>query len=109
VRWSYEVGATYTNRLGGDFLLLLRADYGYRSRAASTDNNVAFLPPIEDLSAGVSLTLPGQHWSFSLYGRNLLDKIEYSANGAVPASLGGGTVRTLNEGRVIGVAANFTY
>jgi iron complex outermembrane recepter protein len=109
VRWSYELGATYTHNFPRDFLLRLRVDYGYRSRAASTDSNVAFLPEIEDLSASASLTLPGQHWSFSLYGRNLLDKITYGANGAVPPSLGGGMVRTLSEGRVIGVEASFTY
>jgi iron complex outermembrane receptor protein len=109
VRWSYELGATYTHNLPGDFLVRLRADYGYRSRAASTDSNVAFLPEIEDLSASASLTLPGQHWSFSLYGRNLFDKVTYGANAAAPASLGGGMIRTLNEGRVIGVEASFTY
>ena len=109
VRWSYALGATYTHNFPQDFLLLLRVDYGYRSRAASTDSNVAFLPEIEDLSASVSLTLPGQHWSFSVYGRNLLDNIAYGTNGAVPASLGGGTVHTLNEGRVIGIEASFTY
>jgi iron complex outermembrane receptor protein len=109
VRWSYALGATYTHNFSGDFLLLLRADYGYRSRAASTDNNVAFLPEIEDLSASASLTLPGQHWSFSLYGRNLLDKVSYGPHAALPAFLGGGTLRGLNEGRVIGVEASFTY
>ena len=109
VRWSYELGVTYTHNLPRDFLLGLRVDYGYRSRAASTDSNVAFLPEIENLSASASLTLPDQHWTFSLYGRNLLENLAYSANGAVPPSLGGGTVRTLNEGRVIGVEASFTY
>ena len=109
VRWSYALGATYTHNFPGDFLLRLRADYGYRSRAASTDSNVAFLPEIEDLSASASLTLPGQHWSFSLYGRNLLDNVAYGVHAALPAFLGGGTLRTLNEGRVIGVEASFTY
>ena len=109
VRWSYALGTTYTHNLPGDFLLRLRADYAYRSRAASTDSNVAFLPEIEDLSGSASLTLPGQHWSFSLYGRNLLDNVSYGVHVALPAFLGGGTLRTLNEGRVIGVEASFTY
>jgi iron complex outermembrane receptor protein len=109
VRWSYALGATYTHNLQGDFLFGLRADYGHRSRAASTDSNTAFLPEIEDLSASASLTLPGQHWSFSLYGRNLLDKASYGVHGVQPAFLGGGTLSTLNKGRVIGVEASFTY
>ena len=109
VRWSYALGATYTHYFPGDFLLLLRTDYGYRSRAASTDSNAAFLPEIEDLSASASLTLPGQRWSFSLYGRNLLDRASYGVHAVLPAFLGGRTLRSLNEGRVIGVQATFTY
>jgi len=109
VRWSYALGATYTHRFWGAFLFRLRADYGYRSRAASTDSNAAFLPQIEDLSASASLTLPDQHWSFSVYGRNLLDNVSYGVQAALPAFLGGGTIRTLSEGRVIGLEARFTY
>ena len=109
VRWSYALGATFTHNLRGDFLLRLVADYGYRSRAASTDSNVVFLPQVKELSASASLTLPGQHWSFSLYGRNLLDNVSYGVNAALPAFLGGGTLRTLSEGRVIGVEASFSY
>jgi iron complex outermembrane receptor protein len=109
VRWSYELGATYTHKFLRDFLLMLRADYGYRSRAASTDSNAAFLPQIEDLSASASFSLPGQHWTFSLYGRNLLDKVSYGVHAPLPAFLGGGTLRSLSEGRVVGVEASFTY
>jgi iron complex outermembrane receptor protein len=109
VPWSYALGATYARNLSADMVLRVRADYGYRSRAASTDSNVAFLPEIEDLSAGVSLTLPGQHWTVSLYGRNLLNVVSYGVHAALPAFLGGGTLRTLGEGRVIGLEVNFTY
>ncbi len=108
-RWSYALGAAYAHELAGDFTLRLRADYGYRSPAAATDNNAAFLPPIEDLSAQISLTLPGQHWSFSLYGRNLLNRLSVGVNTPQPAALGGGTYRSLNEGRVIGIEASFVY
>ena len=107
--WSYALGVTYTHNFPGDFTLRFRTDYGYRSPAAATDNNATFLLPIEDLSAGVSLTLPGQHWSFSLYGRNLLNKVTIGVHTPSPASLGGGSYRSLNEGRVIGVEASFVY
>ena len=107
--WSYALGLTYTRDLPGDFTLRLRTDYGYRSSAASTDDNRAFLLPIEDLSASVSLTLPGQHWSLSLYGRNLLDNVTIGVHTPSPASLGGGSYRSLNEGRVIGLEASFDY
>ena len=107
--WSYALGVTYTHNFPGDFTLRVRTDYGYRSAAAATDNNATFLLPIEDLSAGVSLTLPGQHWSLSLYGRNLLNKVTIGVHTPSPASLGGGSYRSLNEGRVIGIEASFVY
>lgn len=107
--WSYALGLTYTHNFPGDFTLRFRTDYGYRSPAAATDNNATFLLPIEDLSAGVSLTLPGQHWSLSLYGRNLLNKVTIGVHTPSPVSLGGGSYRSLNEGRVIGVEASFVY
>ena len=108
-RWSYALGAAYTRALPGDFTFRFRTDYGYRSPAAATDNNATFFPPIEDLSASLSLTFPGQHWSLSLYGRNLLDRISVGVNTPQPAAFGGGTYRSLNEGRVIGIEAGFVY
>jgi len=108
-KWSYAVGATYARALPADFLLWLRVDYGYRSPAAATDSNVTYLAPIEDLSANATLTLPGGRWSVSLYGRNLLDKVTDGVNSPVPVVFGGGSFRTLNEGRVIGLETSFTY
>jgi iron complex outermembrane receptor protein len=108
-KWSYAVGAAYTRNLPGDFLLRLRTDYGYRSRAAYTDSNTAYLAPIDELSASATITLPQGHWSFSLYGRNLLDKVTDGVNSPLPLTLGGGSFRTLNEGRVLGIGASFTY
>ena len=107
--WSYALGLTYTRELPGDFTFRFRTDYGYRSAAASTDDNRAFLLPIEDWSASIALMLPGQHWSLSLYGRNLLNKVMIGVHTPSPASLGGGSYRSLNEGRVIGVEASFIY
>jgi iron complex outermembrane receptor protein len=107
--WSYAVGMTYTRDFPGGFTLRLRTDYGYRSSAASLDDNRAFLLPIEDLSASMSLTFPGRHWSLSLYGRNLLDNVTIGVHTLSPPSLGSGSYRSLNEGRVIGVEAGFVY
>jgi outer membrane receptor protein involved in Fe transport len=95
--------------LPGGYTFKFRGDYGYRSRAASADDNSQYLLPIEDLSANASVTLPDQHWTFSVYARNLLNKLFVGVNALLPASLGGGSLQTLNEGRVIGVEASFTY
>jgi iron complex outermembrane receptor protein len=107
-RWSYTVGTRYTRTLS-DTTIRLRADYGYRSKAAATDDNAAFLLPIEDLSASAAVTLPGQNWSLSVYGRNLLNNVSLGVTSPLPATLGGGSARSLNEGRVIGLATNVVY
>ena len=107
--WSYALGLTYTRDLPGDFTFRFRTDSGYRSAAAATDDNRTFLLPIEDWTAGVSLMLPGGHWSLSLYGRNLLNSLTIGVHTPSPASLGGGSYRSLNEGRVIGFEASFVY
>jgi iron complex outermembrane receptor protein len=112
-KWSYALGARYTRPLPGDFVFGFRVDYGYRSRAPYTDANTTYLSPIEDLSASSTVTLPGGHWSLSLYGRNLLDKVTEGINQPLPSTIGplpvGGSLRTLNEGRVYGLELSFTY
>ncbi|HYM17147.1 MAG TPA: TonB-dependent receptor [Micropepsaceae bacterium] len=107
-KWSYAFGAKYTRPIG-NYTVQLKADYGYRSRAAATDDNTAFLTPIENLSAAISVTLPSEHWTISLYGRNLLDKVTDGIVTPLPLQVGGGAFRTLNEGRVIGAEATFKY
>jgi len=108
-KWSYNFGATYARGLGNDYVMRLHADYGYRSRAALADNNAVFLVPVKNLTASAALTLPDGHWTFSLYGYNLLDTVTEGVIAPLPPSFGGGTFRTLNEGRVIGFEAAFSY
>jgi hypothetical protein len=64
---------------------------------------------IENLSANASVTSSDQHWTLSIYGRNLPNKLFAGVNALLPASLGGGSLQTLNEGRVIGLEARFTH
>ena len=108
-KWSYSIGASYHHILSDGYLLQMRADYGYRSRAAYTDNNATFLLPVEYLSAGASATLLDGHWTFSVYGHNLLNWVLDGENVPLPATLGGGSFRTLNKGTVVGGQLSFTY
>jgi len=107
-KWSYSVGAAYARDLGEGLTLQLRADYGYRSRAAETDSNLTFYAPVRSLTASASVAFGGGRWVASVYGRNLLDAVMDGANSPLPAFLGGGTFRTLYEGRVIGAELRFT-
>jgi iron complex outermembrane receptor protein len=107
-KWSYQVGGVYTQMWNAS-MIQLRASYGYRSRAAYSDDNRTYLAPIKDLSASAGVTLPDGRWRFSVYGRNLTNAVTDGVVSALPANLGGGAFRTLNEGRVIGIEANFRY
>ena len=107
-KWSYSFGAAYTHNFGG-YAFALRADYGYRSPAAYSDSNSTFLAAIENLTASTSLAFADGRWTVSVYGRNLLDKVTDGVVAPLPASLGGGAFRTLNEGRVIGGEIRFEY
>ena len=107
-KWSYSVGVSY-NRVFNDYSFQLRTDYGYRSSAAYTDSNSTFVAPIKNWTASASVTLPDQHWMFSVYGRNLLNTVTDGLVTPLPLTLGGGAFRTLNEGRVYGVEASFHY
>jgi iron complex outermembrane receptor protein len=107
-KWSYSIGGAYGMTVSQAYLQL-RADYGYRSRAAYTDANTTFLATIEDLSASANLTLPDGRWRFSVYGRNLLDKVTEGGVTPLPASVGGGAFRPIAEGRVLGIEASFVY
>jgi iron complex outermembrane receptor protein len=107
-KWSYSVGAAYMREIGG-YTVELRTDYGYRSRAAYTDSNSTFLAPIRNLTASASVAFDEGHWTVSVYGRNLLDTVTDGVVAPLPATLGGGAFRTLNEGRVIGGELRFNY
>ena len=107
-KWTYDLGWEYARELRAGRSLRVRADYGRRSRAALTDNNSSFLVPAKNLTASAALTLPGR-WSVSIYGRNLLDTVSEGVISPLPPTLGGGTFRTLNEGRVVGAEVAFEY
>ena len=67
----------------------------------------------EILDAGLDYTLANGHWTFSLYGRNLLDDVNHGGDTQLPAVLGpvptGGTFSPLVKGRIAGFEVSFRY
>lgn len=106
--WSYSFNASYETRLGNGSRLRGRVDFGHRDRAAANDANTAFLRPINELSSNVGLTLPGEWITFSVYGRNLLNRITNTIVVPQAANLGGGFIG-INKGRVVGGAIDFKF
>ncbi len=107
--WSYGGNVTVTQPVRDGLDLILRVDYGHRGRVAFTDNNSAWLNPVNDLGASARLAFDGDRLSVGAYGRNLLNRVTQGGKTPLPASIGGGFFAPINEGRVIGLDLNFRY
>lgn len=103
--WTYSVGATFTRPLGDAASWSAHIDFGYRSRAASNDANTTFLRRRDMLNAALTLNLDHDRIELSLYGRNLLDQDWEGSQVLVSTTAPAYTLRGLEKGRVIGLAA----
>ncbi|WP_437883830.1 TonB-dependent receptor [Pseudomonas sp. LRF_L74] len=76
-RWSGSIGSTYSIALGNGGDLRLNANYRSESSsysAVSATNEFTKFPSTHYLDAGVFYTTPEGGWTFSLTGKNLLNK-----------------------------------
>jgi len=114
--WSYGFGFTHTLPLSNSAELISRMDFNHRDRAASTDDNGAFLNAWNNLDGSVALKLEDR-WTFTVFGRNLLNKSYSGLNFVIPNALipplpPGKTkavVGILSEGRTIGFEASLKF
>lgn len=109
--WTYTIGLT--NDLQFDWgMLSSRISYSYRDDAFYTDNNLGYLLDQEILEAGVDFRT-GEHWTFSVYGKNLLDSVNHGGDTQLPSLLGpvptGGTFAPLVRGRIVGFEVSYDY
>lgn len=105
-KWSFGANATIVQPVGDGAELMLRADYGYRSRVAFTDNNSAYLNQVNDLSASARLSFLDDRFSVGVFGKNLLNRVTQGGNTPLPPSVGGGFFVPINEGRTVGMDIN---
>ena len=109
-KWSLTVGAGYKREIAGYGTFRIRSEYSYRSDAAMTDNNFAFLPSYHVVDAGAGFTDRSGHWTLSLYGKNLTDEPIVSANIPLPfAALGAPRFTPLQKGRRYGIEVRYSY
>ena len=106
---TYTIGLT--NDLQFDWgMLSSRISYSYRDDAFYTDNNLGYFLDQEILDAGIDFRT-GDHWTFSLYGKNLLDSVNHGGDTQFgPTLLGvpiGGTFSPLVRGRVVGFEISY--
>ncbi|MGD8325659.1 MAG: TonB-dependent receptor [Sphingomonadales bacterium] len=107
--WTYGGGFVYSQDLGDIGGLDLRFDYFHRDSSAYTDNNLGVLNNFDSITANASLTTLDGQLVLSVYGKNLLNEVQYGGDTQLPAALGGGTFSPLAKGRVIGFEAKFKY
>jgi iron complex outermembrane recepter protein len=119
---TWGVGLLYDLPLAGDASLTARINFQHRDRAAYTDSNFGWLNASDQLEGG--LDWKANSWlTLSLYGKNLLDEVQFGGDTQVPfggalsdgtnvpfdARPAAGTFSPLNKGRVVGIEASITF
>ncbi len=111
--WTYSIGLNHDWLFDSGSALSFRVNYAYRDDAFYTDNNLGYLLSQEILDAGLDYTLANGQWTFSLYGRNLLDDVNHGGDTQLPAVVvvvpTGGTFSPLVKGRIVGFEVGFRY
>lgn len=108
---TYSIGASFTQPVGFG-TLDARASFAFRDDSYYTDSNApgTLLSRSDILDASVALTID-EHFTLSVYGRNLLNDVTQNTNAALPPSFGGpgASLTVLNRGRVYGVSGRYRF
>ena len=117
-KWTWGIGAAHELPLGEKASLRSRVDFQHRSRFAYTDNNWGYNAAADRLDASVALALGEPAITISLFGRNLLDEVQFGGDTQLPFAGGAfsdgnnrpfdphpaaGTFSPLAKGRTLGV------
>lgn len=122
--WSWGGSLTYEAAVSGDATVQADVFFQHRSAFAYTDNNWGFNSASDRLDASLSLESESTGMTFRLYGRNLLDEVQFGGDTQLPFGGGpfsdgnnrpfdpapaAGTFSPLAKGRVLGleIAAKF--
>lgn len=122
-RWTWGLGGQYQTGLAAIGLndkasLSARVDFQHRSRIAYTDNNWGFNSASDRLSASLSVNLGDPAIRVTVFGRNLLDEVQFGGDTQLSFSGGAysdgnnrpfdprpaaGTFSPMEKGRTVGV------
>lgn len=117
-KWTVGAGLVHDLPLGDAARLTTRANYQHRSRFAYTDNNWGYNSAADRLDASLTVALVEPAIAFTVYGRNLLDDLQFGGDTQLPFSGGpfsdgnnrpfdprpaAGTFSPLAKGRTLGV------
>ncbi|WP_010408739.1 TonB-dependent receptor [Citromicrobium sp. JLT1363] len=110
---TWSIGLNHDLPIGSWGTLSSRVSYSYRAEEAFSDDNRGYIDPQDILNAGLDLRTTDDRWTFSIYGRNLLNSVKHGGDGQLPSNLGpfplGGTFAPLTKGRVIGAQITLDF
>ncbi len=84
---TWSLGLTHDLQLGSWGYMTSRVSWSYRDEFAYTDDNRGFVEEVDIVDAGLDFYSNDGHWVFSLYGKNLLDEINFGNDTQLPAEL----------------------
>ena len=114
--WTYGLTLLHDWSIGSG-KLLSRISYNHRDAEAWSDNNRGVLAESDQLDASFTYAA-NRNWSFSIYGRNLLNETTWGGDTVlpdIPAFGGDGPgplsprFRPLSKGRVVGAEVRYTF
>ena len=117
-RWTWGLGAVHEVNLGEVSRLVSLVSFQHRSRYAYTAPIFGWVDASDNLDAAVTWYLPVKGMSVSLWGKNLLDQVQFGGDTQIPFGAGAfsdgnnrpfdprpaaGTFSPIAKGRVVGV------
>ena len=111
--WTWNLGLTHDMDIGEWGYMTSRVNWSYRDDFAYTDNNLGFVEEVDIVNAGVDFHSNDGRWTFSLYGKNLLDEVGFGNDTQLPAFLGpvplGGTFAPVTSGIRYGAEVTYNF
>ncbi|PKP81173.1 MAG: TonB-dependent receptor [Alphaproteobacteria bacterium HGW-Alphaproteobacteria-18] len=122
---TYGFGLIKDFDLGSAGAIVAHATYQHRDRIAYTDSNFGWIQEADMVDVNITWETPMQGLSASIYGKNLLDEVQFgndtqlpfpgpnsvpgSANTAYQNQLSGGTFSPMKKGRLLGLELTYVY
>jgi iron complex outermembrane receptor protein len=107
VPWTWGMGFVHSLPLNDKFTVDTRFNYSHRAASFYTDNNLGTLNEVDLIDASIALNFGNA--TLSVYGKNLLNEVNFGQDTQLPASLGGGAVGPFQKGRVAGVELQIDF
>lgn len=123
-QWTWGAGAQWSAPVSGKATLHAQVNFEHRSKYAYTDNNWGFNDASNRLDASVGVNLGEPNVTISIFGRNLLDEVQFGGDTQLPFGSGpnsdgvnrpydphpaAGTFSPMLKGRTVGLEAAMSF